>query len=148
MSIDGVAPKLESTRRYTQEGQGQGVSALSLRATAMWPVIGDSVLRLSATLALVGVVAGHGAVVRPPARNAIDKDLAPVRVRVCHNACQAVLLNCCRPRFPLQWNGKVPCTSAGNCPSVETATGWCPVPGTDGKVSGQNGQACFWFSNG
>ena len=24
----------------------------------------------------------------------------------------------------------------------------CPVPGKDGKLSGQNGQSCFWFSNG
>ena len=27
-------------------------------------------------------------------------------------------------------------------------TGWCPVPDKHGKVSGQNGQSCFWFSNG
>lgn len=27
-------------------------------------------------------------------------------------------------------------------------TGWCPVPGANGNVSGQNGQACFYFSNG
>ena len=56
-------------------------------------------------------------------RNAVDKDLAP-------------------------WNGEVPCHVQGKCPSVETETGWCPVPDKDGKVSGQNGQSCFWFSNG
>jgi hypothetical protein len=84
---------------------------------------GGTAMRLGAALALVGSAAGHGAVVRPTPRNAVDKDLAP-------------------------WNGPVPCTSAGKCPSVETATGWCPVPGADGKVSGQNGQSCFWFSNG
>ena len=46
------------------------------------------------------------------------------------------------------WNGEVPCHVQGKCPSVETATGWCPVPDKDGKVSGQNGQSCFWFSQG
>jgi hypothetical protein len=35
-----------------------------------------------------------------------------------------------------------------NPPSVESMTGWCPVPDRNGKVSGQNGQSCFWFSNG
>jgi hypothetical protein len=58
-------------------------------------------------------------VVNPPPRNAIDKDIAP-------------------------WNGPVPCHVAGKCPSVETETGWCPVPDKDGKASGQNGQSCFW----
>lgn len=56
-------------------------------------------------------------VVNPPPRNAVDKDLAP-------------------------WNGPVPCHVQGKCPSVETQTGWCPVPDKDGKVSGQNGQSC------
>eukprot|EP01051_Picozoa_sp_SAG22_P017238 SAG22_NODE_2612_length_2381_cov_2.086766_2_plen_91_part_00 len=62
---------------------------------------------------------GHGAVVRPPPRQAVDKTLPP-------------------------WNGKVPAKP----PNVESRTGWCPVPGPDGKLSGQNGQSCFWFSNG
>jgi len=64
-------------------------------------------------------VAGHGAVVWPPPRNGVDRDLHP-------------------------WNGPVP----ENPPSVESDTGWCPVPARDGTLSGQNGQACFWFSNG
>jgi hypothetical protein len=42
------------------------------------------------------------------------------------------------------WNGAVP----SHPPSVESDTGWCPVAGPDGKPSGQNGQSCFWFSNG
>ena len=72
------------------------------------------ILALAAT-----TVHGHGAVVSPPPRNAVDRDLAP-------------------------WNGPVP----EHPPSVESATGWCPVPGKDGKPSGENGQSCFWFSNG
>ena len=33
------------------------------------------------------------------------------------------------------WNGPV------KDPNVESATGWCPVPGADGKPSGRNGQS-------
>jgi len=67
----------------------------------------------------VSTATGHGALVFPPPRNAVDKDLHP-------------------------WNGPVP----GHPPSVESKTGWCPAPDREGKVSGHNGQACFWFSNG
>lgn len=63
---------------------------------------------------------GHGAVVFPPPRQAVDKNLAP-------------------------WNGTVP----AHPPNVESKTGWCQVVNAStGKLSGQNGQACFWFSNG
>ena len=68
-------------------------------------------------LLLVGALdlcAAHGAVVYPPPRNAVDRDLHP-------------------------WNGTVP----ANPPSVESKTGWCPVADRKGNVSGQNGQACF-----
>jgi len=65
-------------------------------------------------------VQGHGSVVTPPPRQAIDRDLLP-------------------------WRGPVP----NPRPDVESKTGWCPVPSPiDGTVSGRNGQACFWFSNG
>lgn len=76
---------------------------------------------LAAALAVgrVAHVCGHGSVVWPPPRNAIDKTLSP-------------------------WNGSVP----NPPPSVESMTGWCPVPDRNGTVTGQNGQACFWFSNG
>ena len=47
---------------------------------------------------------------------------------------------------PVEWSG--PCHVQGKCPSVETRTGWCPVPDKDGKVSGQNGQSCFWVRPG
>merc|ERR1719168_428699 len=72
------------------------------------------------TFTLVEVF-GHGSVVWPPPRQSVDRDLAP-------------------------WNGPVP----NPPPSVEDTThrGWCPVPARDGTVTGQNGQACFWFSNG
>ena len=65
-------------------------------------------------LALAATADAHGALVSPPPRNAIDKDLHP-------------------------WNGAVPT----HPPTVESQTGWCPVPDKDGKPSGQNGQACF-----
>lgn len=74
---------------------------------------------LLALACLPGTASGHGAVSFPPPRNAVDRDLLP-------------------------WSGPVP----NPPPSVETCTGWCPVPGKDGMPSGQNGQACFWFSNG
>lgn len=61
----------------------------------------------------------HGAVTYPMPRNGVDRDLAP-------------------------WSGAVP----AHPPSVESKTGWCPVPDRNGRPSGQNGQACFWFSNG
>ena len=65
-------------------------------------------------LGLVVTVEAHGSLVSPPPRNAVDKNLSP-------------------------WNGPVP----NHPPTVESKTGWCPVPDKDGKPSGQNGQACF-----
>ena len=76
-------------------------------------------LRIAVCLGYIAIASGHGAVVIPPPRQAIDRSLAP-------------------------WNGTVPVPR----PNVESKTGWCPVPASDGHVSGQNGQACFWFSNG
>ena len=61
------------------------------------------------------LVSGHGAVVYPPPRNAIDHELPP-------------------------WSGQVP-------PSIPGVDAWCPFHnGT--SLTGNNGQACFWFSNG
>ena len=68
----------------------------------------------AALLTLAATADAHGALVSPPPRNAIDRVLAP-------------------------WNGPVPAKT----PTVESKTGWCPVPDKDGKPSGQNGQACF-----
>jgi len=59
---------------------------------------------------------GHGAVVFPPPRNAVDNDIPP-------------------------WSGQVP----DPIPGVDA---WCPVSGKNNTLSGSNGQACFWFSNG
>jgi len=69
-------------------------------------------------LSVIGLwdTSGHGAVVFPPPRNAIDSNLAP-------------------------WSEPVPYP----VPNVDA---WCPVSGTNGSLSGVNGQACFWFSNG
>ena len=74
----------------------------------------------SAALSALDTADAHGAVVIPAPRNGIDRDLAP-------------------------WNGPAPTRPT---PSVETKTGWCPVVSLNGTVTGQNGQACFWFSNG
>ena len=72
--------------------------------------------------ALSRLVLGHGALITPPPRNAIDHTVAP-------------------------WNGPVP--------QRELAHHWCPVPDASaplqknlGRVSGKNGQACFWFNAG
>ena len=73
-----------------------------------------TVLQLSALR-----VAAHGAVVDPPPRNAVDRDVLP-------------------------WSGPVP----KHPPNVDKPPAWCPVAGKDGQISGQNAQACFWFSNG
>jgi hypothetical protein len=80
-------------------------------------------LSIAAAFAALATVNGHGAVVSPMPRNAVDRDLAP-------------------------WNGPVPCSVDKSCPSVETQTGWCPSPNAEGKITGSNGQSCFWFSNG
>ena len=54
-----------------------------------------------------------------------------------------VLKNC--PKTPLDhdippWNGQVP-------PNIPGVDAWCPFHnGT--SLTGNNGQACFWFSNG
>lgn len=70
---------------------------------------------------------GHGSIVQPPPRNAIDHDLAP-------------------------WNSSsVPVLPDGS-PAFEPD--WCPIPDAKmprtpaGRLSGSNGQACFWFSSG
>lgn len=69
-------------------------------------------LRLACAAALPALALGHGAVVRPPPRQAVDKDLKP-------------------------WDGVV---VPKTFPNVESKTGLCPVPGPDGKPSLQNGQ--------
>merc|ERR1711934_285419 len=73
---------------------------------------------------LLPCVAGHGSVVRPLPRQAVDRDLAP-------------------------WTGLAP----EPLPAVSApdfAGTWCPIAGGPGgkhKV-GDLGQSCFWFSNG
>jgi len=72
---------------------------------------------------LVTEVSGHGAVVLPPPRNNIDHQEHP-------------------------WSDEVP----QPVPAVSDPRNgfWCPVPDPffNGTLSGHNGQACFWFSNG
>jgi hypothetical protein len=74
-------------------------------------------MRALAILALVAAADAHGAVVHPPPRNAVDRDLAP-------------------------WNAPMP----NHLPPVEGSL--CPAPDANGKITGELGQACFWFSNG
>ena len=68
---------------------------------------------------LLPLVRAHGAVTQPPSRNAVDRAVAP-------------------------WNGTVPETVPFMfwCASADANSG------DPRKVSGANGQACFWFSNG
>jgi len=79
----------------------------------------------AAAAALPLLVVSHGSLIIPPPRNAVDSTLAP-------------------------WNGTVPVRSDG----VVAFDPWCPVPSADApatagmKLSGKNGQACFWFNSG
>ena len=72
-------------------------------------------------LSLLPLAASHGAVSQPKPRQAIDGTLAP-------------------------WNGSVPDPIPFDTPN------WCARPtnssGDPRHLSGSNGQACFWFSNG
>lgn len=82
-------------------------------------------LRTTVVACVVAQVAGHAAVTHPRPRQAIDGALAP-------------------------WNGTVP------NPIPFTTPNWCAfpdpsapqAPGDTRGLSGSNGQACFWFSNG
>jgi len=68
------------------------------------------------------VVVGHGAVSHPAPRQSVDGALAP-------------------------WSGAVP-----PYPIPFDAPNWCAVPDAASadprRLSGRNGQACFWFNNG
>jgi hypothetical protein len=66
--------------------------------------------------------AGHGAIVHPPSRNAIDSSIEPWKSFTAFEGqfCSG------------QYEG--PC--------------WCPTTDASGKLSGASGQACWWFSNG
>ena len=81
-----------------------------------------SLLTASVAATLLAPCAGHGALTSPPPRNAIDSNELP-------------------------WGGKVP--------TPVPFEPWCPMPSaaaatTDPgrNLTGDNGQACFWFSNG
>eukprot|EP00035_Acanthoeca_spectabilis_P021459 m.438361 g.438361 ORF g.438361 m.438361 type:complete len:394 (+) comp18227_c0_seq1:15-1196(+) len=76
----------------------------------------------SVVVATVAAVLGHGAVTYPPPRNAIDSNQLP-------------------------WSGSIP--------QRVPFEPWCPYPSADAaasdpgrNITGKNGQACFWFSNG
>jgi len=75
-----------------------------------------------ASTALVASVAAHGAVTHPKPRQSIDGTLLP-------------------------WNASIlPAVFPFDAPN------WCEYPSADSKdprkLSGDNGQACFWFNNG
>ena len=71
----------------------------------------------------ISYVWGHAAMVYPPPRNRIDSDTAP-------------------------WSSDVPFPFRSD-PVTSDIGYWCPIPGNGPKsLSGSNGQACFWFSNG
>jgi len=78
-------------------------------------------VRLLLVCALPAMIAAHSATTIPEPRNAIDSDHAP-------------------------WSGAVP--------HPLPFEPWCPIPSKhavgkdDRNISGSNGQACFWFSNG
>ena len=110
----------------------------------MRSVGGDTaLLGLSAALALVGTVAGHGAVVRPAPRNAIDKDLAPVRAAcvraaACHYLSGHLPLTCCQCPLPanaaVEWSGAV--HLGGQVPERRDGDRVVPCPGHGRKDLG------------
>ena len=63
---------------------------------------------------------GHAAMVFPPPRNAVDRDLPP-------------------------WNQPMPNDKNWDH-HVDTPI--CPHGGDDGNLTLSNGQSCFWFSHG
>lgn len=65
---------------------------------------------------------GHGAIVHPPSRNAIDAQIEPWKSFT-------------------QFKGQF-------CSGEYEGPCWCPTTDASGKLSGANGQACWWFSNG
>jgi len=73
------------------------------------------------------LVSGHGALVIPRSRNAVDGDVSP-------------------------WNKPIPVGPHGGVPT--TGEPYCPMPDASapntkaGRISAANAQACFWFSNG
>ena len=94
----------------------------------------------------------HGAIVFPPSRNAVDGLTDPWRAGV---------------PFPVTFNSTSPSCTGGDahgrgatCTERPTynAPQWCPVadaskddhtaPYDNHGLSGANGQACYWFSNG
>lgn len=80
-----------------------------------------NILLATVTVTAPVLVYSHGAIVYPPSRNAVDASEKP-------------------------WGGEVP--------TPVPFEPWCPVPseaaaGLDARnLTGSNGQACFWFSNG
>jgi hypothetical protein len=92
-----------------------------------------TLLQLLAGQLLPGRTAAHGAVTRPPPRNALDADLPP-------------------------WNGPVPSPLPFGERGVWTPAKvdfWCASPSAAAaggpsalNLTGQSGQACYWFSNG
>ena len=88
-------------------------------------------------LALSPTTWAHGSVSWPPSRQAIDSTVAP-------------------------WNGSVNTPSlqvvfwltiySDQVPEAIPFMFWCAIPDASStdprKVSGANGQACFWFNNG
>ena len=85
-------------------------------------------MRLVALVVVLAVLniapecAGHGAIVHPPSRNAIDYGIEPWK------------------SFK-DFNGQF-CSGSYRGPC------YCPITDAAGKLSGANGQACWWFSNG
>merc|ERR1711924_274159 len=105
----------DNITRAGKECLGQHMASASSR----WQAAKTIVFALALLSLSSKHVDGHGAVVDPPPRNAVDRDVAP-------------------------WNGPLPKA----LPNVDKPPAWCAVTSKEGKLSGQNAQACFWFSNG
>ena len=118
---DSCAPSWKTQERQynLREGHVDTIAGHMSQCLTSAKMSGALVVVALAIVQSARVADAHGAVVDPPPRQAIDRNLPP-------------------------WNGPVPKA----LPNVDKAPAWCAVAGEDGQLSGQNAQACFWFSNG
>ena len=98
------------------------------------------------------LVIGHGAMTQPRPRNVVGFDELPWAKGPCADPrvkpgpnygglCPALL-----PRYNSTYYDTWPGEAGSTGPAVFEP--WCPVVGANGTVTGELGQACFWFSNG
>ena len=127
--IDPAVTGLSEPEPEPNQGQLEqqlGLEVVGPLVLKFWCIIGimatAALVLLVAMVALLPACAGHGAIVYPPSRNAIDHSIEPWK------SFTAFKGQFCSGKYD------------GPC--------WCPATDASGKLSGASGQACWWFSNG